>query len=37
MRYKKLKGKELYDAIREAKKDPKFMKALNEFIKFHTS
>ena len=34
---KRLRGKELDEAIKEAKKDPEFMKELDEFIRYTTS
>lgn len=36
MKKRKLSWDELVREIEEAKKDPDFLKALNEFIKFHT-
>jgi hypothetical protein len=36
MKRKKLSWSQLIKEIKEAKKDPEFLKALDEFIRFHT-
>lgn len=35
--YSKLKGEKLIDAIKEAQKDPEFIREINKFIKITTS
>ncbi len=36
MKKQKMSKQQLIKEIEEARKDPEFMKALNEFIRFHT-
>ena len=36
MKKQKLSWRELMNEIKEAKKDPEFLRALDEFIRYHT-